>query len=360
MLLSKKEALVNVGPYTKPSAILLRAGVEHVIWGDHCLAFAFGFRQHLKLKELDILVADKHMTKAVEALQSCSYQIRKEQKVGMFGMVQKIGVFPEIAVLDFSASNPSKPDSNSFTPRPINLIPASLVHFRMDAQEYKSRSFVELPKVSSSGGWNVSLPTLPGVLDAALTLMRLNFYKNLDLDCPHNAFENTPQFYKLLSPGACRKEALWRHGREIWMQVQSQAYGREDFAPHNALGSRPSKRKMMVANLLGIDNLRYYAGLCIDEELDEAEKLALGEQDYDSSDYSDMLSETAGVEVFGRGKTWESHFGVTAVPGAEFDWSEFDLSVGGSGSDCESEFKNAEQNPESVESSFVLWQRQRK
>ncbi|RPA79948.1 hypothetical protein BJ508DRAFT_307863 [Ascobolus immersus RN42] len=321
MLYGRDQCVEHFGPYTQPCSFLTDAGINYVIWGYYCLGFCFGFRQYLSLDDLDIVVADDEMPDAIKTLQKHSYQLSKKPKVGMFGMMLKVGEFPEIAVLNFCGSE--KTCLVSVIPRPVNLIPASLVHFRLEVPYYRRTSKVELPMAQCNSlachVWTVHQPTLPGILDAALTTMRLNARRSEDLK---NPFFGVKFYLKRecqeLPMEELRKESLFQHGREIWSQITYQAYGRKHRFDHPMRGELPSPRQMKVAALLGDVNCEYYTFLCVDEDIyeDIRDEERAADEDDDSSDSEgwdsdeDAEMEAYYAPVLNPREPWENHFGI--------------------------------------------------
>ncbi|RPA72646.1 hypothetical protein BJ508DRAFT_334860 [Ascobolus immersus RN42] len=229
-------------PYLNALTPLIRADsdIPYVIWGHHALYLAFQNRPYWITTELDIVLPDTDLPRTIKALSEHGFAHRKgEVKKGMYGMPPStkdpLGSFPEIARISCTSNTMFTPNPSTYryhkggSPKPyvLNLIPASLVKFNFDRPDYITGTALRLDcysGVASLNGVMVRHPTIPGMMDAALSLRRSYTGRGSDLEnlvslCSGCIFWDRRNL-EGVTEEEIRKMVLWQHGHDIWMQLK--------------------------------------------------------------------------------------------------------------------------------------------
>ncbi|RPA72568.1 hypothetical protein BJ508DRAFT_334922 [Ascobolus immersus RN42] len=295
---TKQEALEDAGLYTSPVIPLNDANIKYVLWGSHALLLAFLVRSPQFVEpELAIVVSDDDFLRAIETLESHSYLHHKDRlKTGLLGAYSfrdREGEFPECAIFDyegdFTLSIPSLIPKRKHVPAEGGLkTGASLLHFSFDNAAYIKSTTIqpEALGIDDTDSWEVAHPTLPGILNATLNLMRL--YENSEYISPQ-------QFLKM-------------HADFIFEMVVLNSYPRKEvIRQYRTIEELPKKMKD-VAGMISAENKDYYfLQLCIVDEETFQER----QPEYDVWYDLDMLSDTDEEDTY-EGESWEEVFGVHA------------------------------------------------
>ncbi|RPA78125.1 hypothetical protein BJ508DRAFT_349776 [Ascobolus immersus RN42] len=297
--MSKENAHSIVGPNTTAAVYLNNAKVKYVLWGHHALALVFRVQITWILEQLSIIVADEDFALAIETLKQHSYVQKSKVNIGLMRSLTHSGYgkFPECAIFEYHVPQEfrllgakAKRDEN-LQPREIVLFPASLVNFSFDTPSYIKHTTVRLSKEKESPSWVVARPTLPGILDSALSMMRLNEGEIKDRD------------------DGGRKFTLRRFGTYIWNEVVMYAFNRKDaLRQYRSIEELP-KRMRDVADNLSAENKDYYLKLCIAEGTHRRQKLY--------SNVDDLARMDTDEEEAYDGETWEEYFGVANLSGKD-------------------------------------------
>ncbi|RPA84633.1 hypothetical protein BJ508DRAFT_374259 [Ascobolus immersus RN42] len=203
----------EVGPYTTAAIPLNNSRIRYVLWGSYALHLAFRCPPYWKpeLETVDYVIADTDFARAIEVLQKHSYKQQDGVKVGMSGNYVKVGQFSEIAMLSYCGPDVDPEDPELPRPLPVNLIPASLVHFSFEDHRYVTYFDIQLYE-ESEFNWRVYHATLPGMLDSTLCLLRKNAKQDSDFDHIYSVHRYlSRKSYEQLSSTEVRRDVLWTH-----------------------------------------------------------------------------------------------------------------------------------------------------
>ncbi|RPA81942.1 hypothetical protein BJ508DRAFT_306091 [Ascobolus immersus RN42] len=262
-------AINAVAPYTSAFRFLNNAGMNFVLWGDHALYLAFGIPNYHHFTDIDIVIADDDVVRAATVLEENGYLVLQETpykiETVFFTAFHKSGKFPEVSVLKHSCgNNKSVVDGlgHGHRCRLLNLIPASLVMFETNNRAY--RQLLDYVDPKSKIGWLVPYPTLAGLLDAAMSLMREYESDEEEGYCWRRFLGDLMSGrYNDMSDEEIRKVVLWTHGNQMWTRLQTYAYGkRAALTIYDSFDDLPSTMER-VAALLGRENRDFYLELCV-------------------------------------------------------------------------------------------------
>ncbi|RPA82890.1 hypothetical protein BJ508DRAFT_325052 [Ascobolus immersus RN42] len=200
-------------PYERPITSLTDANIRYVLWGSEALELAFSLpsTRHSYGDEISLVVADGDLEQAISVLAKLEdgYVLNYQVKRGIRGYSRKDVEFPECAVLERLVRDEPVDalhieGSDLYGQKPITLYPASLLKFSFSsALRSTSVQYATLQsRVRYGVTWSIPLPTHAAILNAALSLMRLNTYSH--------------KVYKDLIPKPDRKKALHKHGKFLW------------------------------------------------------------------------------------------------------------------------------------------------
>ncbi|RPA86275.1 hypothetical protein BJ508DRAFT_302177 [Ascobolus immersus RN42] len=287
--LRKRSAAHEVAPFITLTKHLNTSQIDYALWGSVGLLLGMLIDPQWEFTEVDYVIADYHLPKACQLLKALGYIRDHNGKTGIYGFFIPVGKLPQIRRFH------GPPSTNPDACLPVNLLPASLVCLRMQQRGYMMSRPVKGP---DGVAWNVRLASLPGMMDAVLSLMDKHAKNETQREIPHFALPNRQvSYYKALPVEEVRNQMLYFHGKNMWVEVMDTTLKREDTGGRYPLGDVP-ERLRTLAGLLRPRMGRYLIELiCIADPYE------------DDSDSAESRTTVDGEE------RWEEAFGVAGIQG---------------------------------------------
>ncbi|RPA84508.1 hypothetical protein BJ508DRAFT_303618 [Ascobolus immersus RN42] len=282
----------EIALYTRPVVPLNKRGITYSLWGKHALHLCFRVPLPPRWGPVHIVVPDDELNRASFAM-----------KTGM-PMVHppEAGSFPECRVFEYQGPDPrpkyAKRDCFFDWSPFVVIIPASVVHFNI-----RNPRYVKTMEVHPKGykkSWTVSHPTLPGMLDAACTLIRLYAINENHRRHPEYTSHSLLMNWESLEGHVARQHVLRLHGTRIWLQLSAYAFTRKSRVGRWATLEDIPEMIKRVAQQLSEENIDYYLKeLCIDHISNElpSDEICADYETEEDTDYEDD-------------ETWEQVYGV--------------------------------------------------
>ncbi|RPA86274.1 hypothetical protein BJ508DRAFT_358378 [Ascobolus immersus RN42] len=276
---SKWTAQRCVGPRVDVTKYFNEHKVNYGLWGSLGLLLGMLCSPRETPNEVDFVIADRDLLSACSIVEKLGYVRQAEGKTGIFGFPPKVGKLEEI-----QRFCPRKQGTNAPTnPLPINLIPASLVDFRDTEPAYIMESEV----VGRNGDvWKVCHPSLPGLMDAALSMTDKHARDEDQHDFPHyTMFDIRRDAYTNMPINELRSQMLFFHGKSMWLQMVDITFKWEDQGGRDSYEEIP-ERLLNLAYLLKPSNGEYFLDLILtfpvyDEDFWELEEKQFAEESWE-------------------------------------------------------------------------------